>query len=791
MSEKTLNNIRIINKHDTETNWLKATGFIPKQGELIVYDIDETHLYERIKIGDGVQNVNDLPFATDLMFVINVKNSGGKSVSTSYIADKTFDEILTAYNNKKNVYCYCNYLIIPLVYINENYGAIFEIVDSDVMVTHYSVTIANDDSVTVKTSYLQLDEDSNLQTEDKTIVGAINEVKIKSDSVDNAVMYHINQNLSETYKNIARTNIGAAKAEDVDNLSALVGDTSVSDQISNAIAEIPEQVQVDWSQNDSTKADYIKNRPFYVGDIIEQPVIESQTVEGFSYGYVEDAVEFVLVDGENYVVMWDGIRYECTASIASRDVCIGNLNLWDSSQASNDMPFAMVFEDGGSIGSNVYYLLSANTTATSHTIALSIVAPEIVKIDEKYLPDVVAERGSHITSVVLSDFNATASAPYAFVSGPACQATGSASHAEGRRTVASGNDSHSEGYETIASGENQHVEGKYNIEDTASTYVHIVGNGSSLARSNAYTLDWSGNAWFAGDVYVGGTNQASGEKLIKLSDIPVVDNYKNGLMTSTDKKKLDTVESNAQKNVQSDWALNDMTSMSFVKNRPFYDGPLSITWDGVTKGHASHMYDSSNYLVKITDKIFTDEELQTAKFVISENGTTTEVVVADVWENRASTNALTGILYNSRPCVYVVRQAGTFVGPGTYFLYNYSSKIYIQSLTVGSDADIKKIDEKYIPDTIARTPKLANVTLSAANWTGSANPWSQVVTINGVTANSKIDLQPTAVQIVELQNAEITLMLQNDTGVVTAWAIGNKPTQDYEMQVLISEVIRL
>ena len=65
MAEKTINNLRIINKHDTEENWLKATGFTPKQGELIVYDIDDNYNYERIKIGDGVQNVNDLPFVDD------------------------------------------------------------------------------------------------------------------------------------------------------------------------------------------------------------------------------------------------------------------------------------------------------------------------------------------------------------------------------------------------------------------------------------------------------------------------------------------------------------------------------------------------------------------------------------------------------------------------------------------------------------------------------------------------------------------------------------------------------
>jgi hypothetical protein len=53
---------RIIHKHETEADWRKATGFTPLQGELIIYDIDDTHDYERFKIGDGKTNVNNLPF---------------------------------------------------------------------------------------------------------------------------------------------------------------------------------------------------------------------------------------------------------------------------------------------------------------------------------------------------------------------------------------------------------------------------------------------------------------------------------------------------------------------------------------------------------------------------------------------------------------------------------------------------------------------------------------------------------------------------------------------------------
>lgn len=59
---------RIIHKHDIEENWDKATGFIPKKGEIIVYDIDDNYEYERIKIGDGATPVPNLPFhlATEL-----------------------------------------------------------------------------------------------------------------------------------------------------------------------------------------------------------------------------------------------------------------------------------------------------------------------------------------------------------------------------------------------------------------------------------------------------------------------------------------------------------------------------------------------------------------------------------------------------------------------------------------------------------------------------------------------------------------------------------------------------
>jgi hypothetical protein len=97
-----------------------------------------------------------------------------------------------------------------------------------------------------------------------------------------------------------------------------------------------------------------------------------------------------------------------------------------------------------------------------------------------------------------------ASGDHSHAEGYGSNATKSFSHAEGYNTIASGSGSHAEGEMTIASGNNQHVQGKYNIEDTSNTYADIVGNGTSgSARSNARTLDWSGNEVLAGKLTVG------------------------------------------------------------------------------------------------------------------------------------------------------------------------------------------------------------------------------------------------------------------------------------------------
>lgn len=67
-TEKTLKT-RVVLKHDTEANWNKATTFVPKKGEVIIYDPDSNYSYSRQKIGDGTKTIVNLPFS-DLLTIV-------------------------------------------------------------------------------------------------------------------------------------------------------------------------------------------------------------------------------------------------------------------------------------------------------------------------------------------------------------------------------------------------------------------------------------------------------------------------------------------------------------------------------------------------------------------------------------------------------------------------------------------------------------------------------------------------------------------------------------------------
>ena len=74
---------RVIHKHGTQVNWEKITDFIPMKGEIVIYDTDETYAYERIKIGDGVTEINQLPFNIDTITDTEIDEVCGATIQSA------------------------------------------------------------------------------------------------------------------------------------------------------------------------------------------------------------------------------------------------------------------------------------------------------------------------------------------------------------------------------------------------------------------------------------------------------------------------------------------------------------------------------------------------------------------------------------------------------------------------------------------------------------------------------------------------------------------------------------
>lgn len=84
---------------------------------------------------------------------------------------------------------------------------------------------------------------------------------------------------------------------------------------------------------------------------------------------------------------------------------------------------------------------------------------------------------------------------------------------------------------------------------------------------------------------------------------------------------------------------------------------------------------------------------------------------------------------------------------------------------------------------------MSSVTILASAWgTVSESLHSQVVTIPGVTTYSKVDLLPSVEQLAIFHNKDVAFVTENEDGVVTVFAIGDKPANDYTIQVSITEV---
>lgn len=89
----------------------------------------------------------------------------------------------------------------------------------------------------------------------------------------------------------------------------------------------------------------------------------------------------------------------------------------------------------------------------------------------------------------------------------------------------------------------------------------------------------------------------------------------------------------------------------------------------------------------------------------------------------------------------------------------------------------------------ANAPKISEVTLLADAWGGDGDKWhSQVVACKDNTERCQVDLTPSLEQLEIFYEKDLTFLTKNKGGVVTVYAVGQKPLNDYTIQVTLTEV---
>ena len=349
---------------------------------------------------------------------------------------------------------------------------------------------------------------------------------------------------SRTINNKALSSNITLSASDVGAAPASAGLPTVSSsnngkilQVNNgswAIADAPQGFSGSW--------DDLTDRPFY----IDKTVIYSGSVSADDY-WVPASQSFV--PDFPHKIIFDNVEYICVPQLVKGEgeaLYFGN----------GYLEFPEQFEDSGEDFClrvtldypSEFHLTTRDGSNSANLTIFGANENNKLLLSRVYLNGSLPINGVGYNSEVFNNGAPTqATGDYSHAEGNYTYATNFASHAEGYYSFANGRSSHAEGennyangdyshvegennyansywshvegYNTIASSQKQHVQGQYNIEDTENKYAHIVGNGDYRNRSNAHTLDWDGNAWFQGNVYVGGTSQDDATAVLTTNDI--------------------------------------------------------------------------------------------------------------------------------------------------------------------------------------------------------------------------------------------------------------------------------
>lgn len=281
--------------------------------------------------------------------------------------------------------------------------------------------------------------------------------------------------------------------------------------------------------------------------------------------------------------------------------------------------------------------------------------------------------------------------------GVGSKAESQGTHAEGMYTKASGLGSHAEGgYTTIpstvqyghaegflteigAGAHYQHVQGKANIPMDKS-YAHVVGWGETVSnaetqlpeivqRKNIHTLKTTGEAWYAGDVYVG--DEATKEKLVRQSQ------FDSAITTLAD--ELETTSTSLNNKITTDIAtvtetmppLKHGAATNSTKHANGYVGTRTLKLAEVLKTQDNPV----KYVLKVPKSYFT---------VGADNKLTPDPTTSTLFKNIAV--IINGAVYCPHPKITAAVTITGYTVDDNYVTLSYNNSFGFETTTYTWDA---------------------------------------------------------------------------------------------------------
>lgn len=402
---------RIQLKHDIEENWSKATNFVPKVGEIIIYDIDENNSIARFKIGDGITNVNSLPFVSHHEVISYLpqelteeqqmqarKNlglyymwNGPKLVSTLDASSGSWTEVTTEEFYELG--------FTTKVDVSDIFGGAYDVSLEFEVTQRRLASSYSPDGLTHDVRYFG--DASKLPEEFATAVGLASSAEFENKYPGTDILFAIHQVIptsedvvvppdtvytyigASTYPTHIYKTVKIYSPDRTTNNYEPVPEEYIPDTIARK-EDVPEaQVQSDWNQNDENAIDYIKNRTHYKSG--ENNYLVEPTTFNMVYGdaYPEDPIVINPDDfavGNILYVVWNDTIYETT--VKYHNMAMYNY-IGDTTNDGTSIPFSIMDVDGNGTLTITDY---TNNYTGDINFALAKSLAQIKKIDVEYLP---------------------------------------------------------------------------------------------------------------------------------------------------------------------------------------------------------------------------------------------------------------------------------------------------------------------------------------------------------------------------------------------------------------------